>query len=380
MSYSLRTLLVLIALLTSSAAWSAPELIPAAPSVGAKAYLLMDYHSGRILAEHDADTRIEPASLTKLMTSYVVSQELANGSIKLDDKVRISEKAWRMKGSRMFVEVNSLVPLRDLLKGMIVQSGNDATVALAEYVAGSEDAFVALMNQHAKQLGMTNTHFSDSTGMPNPKHYTTAHDLAILTRALIHDFPQDYDWYDVKEFTYNHIKQYNRNRLLWLDDRVDGVKTGHTESAGFCLVASAKQGDMRLISVVAGAPSEQGRVRASRALLNYGFRFFDTYKLYAADTPLTTMRIWKGAEDQLPLGLQKDLYVTVPRGQRDNIKASMELDSKIIAPARKGQQFGSVNVSLGDDNLTKRPLVALRDVPQGGLWRRLVDNVVLLFK
>ena len=376
----MRSLLAIVALLFSTSLLAAPQLIPAAPDVGAKAYLLEDFHSGDVLAEHNADKRIEPASLTKLMTSYVVAYELANGTIHLDDKVRISKKAWRMGGSRMFVEVGTKVPVRELVKGMVVQSGNDATVALAEYVAGSEDAFVDLMNEHARELGMKHTHFANATGLPNPKHYTTARDLAKLTRALIRDFPQDYDWYDEKQFTYNHIKQYNRNRLLWLDDRVDGVKTGHTDSAGYCLIASAKQDAMRLISVVAGTKSNHARVQASRALLNYGFRFYNTYKLYAAGKPLTTMTIYKGAQEKLPLGLDRDLYVTIPRGQRDHIKANMDVDATIVAPAHKGQSFGAVNVTLDGKPVAKRPLVALQDVDQGGLWRRMVDNVVLMFK
>jgi len=376
----MRSLLALFVLLFSASALAAPEIIPSAPNVGAKAYLLEAFHSGDVLAERNADKRIEPASLTKLMTSYVVAYELANGSIHMDDKVRISKKAWKMGGSRMFVEVNTEVPVRKLIKGMVVQSGNDATVALAEYVAGSEGAFVDLMNEHARELGMKHTHFANATGLPNPKHYTTARDLAKLTRALIRDFPQDYDWYDIKQFTYNHIKQYNRNRLLWLDDRVDGVKTGHTESAGYCLIASAKQDDMRLISVVAGTKSNHARVQASRTLLNYGFRFYNTYKLYGAGKPLTQMTIYKGAQEKLPLGLSQDLYVTIPRGRHDEIKAHMNVDATIVAPAHKGQSFGTVNVTLDKKPLAKRPLIALQDVPEGGLWRRLVDNVVLLFK
>lgn len=367
-------------LFTLGLAQAAPEIIPAPPPIGAKAYLLEDYHSGKVLAEKNADERIEPASLTKLMTSYIVSKELAMGSIKLDDKVRISKKAWRMPGSRMFVEVNKLVPVHELLQGMIVQSGNDATVALAEHVAGSTDAFVALMNQYAKLLGMKHTHFADVTGLPDPNHYTTARDLAKLTRALIRDFPQDYKWYKEKEYTYNHIRQYNRNRLLWLDKRVDGVKTGHTSSAGYCLVASAKQDDMRLISVVLGTKSDDGRVRASRALLDYGFRFYDTYKLYAAGQTLTTRRIWKGAENEIPLGLDQDLYVTIPRGRRNDIKAKLVVDSTILAPAKQGQTFGSIHIELGDKELTTQPLVALTAMPEGGIWHRLVDNVILLFK
>ena len=357
-----------------------PRLVPAAPEIPAKAYLLIDQQSGYILASKNQDQRIEPASLTKLMTAYVVFYEIQSGSISLEDQVKISEKAWRMKGSRMFIEVNKLVSVENLLKGMIIQSGNDASVALAEHVAGSEHAFVTLMNNHARNMGLKNTHFMNSTGWPEANHYTTAHDLARIAIALIQDFPDYYPWYKIKEYTYNNIKQYNRNRLLWLDDRVDGIKTGHTESAGYCLIASAKQDDMRLVSVVLGTPSENSRASASRALLNYGFRFYETFALHKAYEPLTSMRIWKGETESLPLGLQQTLYITAPRGSRKKIKANMNIDSMIVAPAAKGQAFGTVNVMLGEQQLAQRPLIALKDVPEGGLWRKLVDNIVLLFK
>ncbi len=357
-----------------------PKLVPAVPEIPAKAYLLIDQHSGYILASKNRDERIEPASLTKLMTAYVVFYEIQSGSISLEDQVKISEKAWRMKGSRMFIEVNKHVSVEELLKGMIIQSGNDASVALAEHVGGSEEAFVTLMNKHAQSMGLQNTHFMNSTGWPDPDHYTSAHDLARIAMALIRDFPDYYPWYKIKEYTYNNIKQYNRNRLLWLDDRVDGLKTGHTESAGYCLIASAKQGDMRLISIVLGTPSENARASASRALLNYGFRFYETFALHKAGEPLTSMRIWKGEVESLPLGLKDTLYITAPRGSRKQIKANMNIDSMIIAPAKKGQAFGAVNVMLGEEQLAQRPLVALEDVAEGGLWRKLVDNIVLLFK
>jgi D-alanyl-D-alanine carboxypeptidase (penicillin-binding protein 5/6) len=263
---------------------------------------------------------------------------------------------------------------------MIVQSGNDASVALAEYVAGSEDAFVTLMNQYARMLGMTGTHFADATGLPNPDHYSTPHDMAKLAAALIRRFPEFYKTYSIKEFTYNGIKQYNRNKLLWRDQYVDGMKTGHTESAGYCLVSSAKRGDMRLVSVVMGTDSDNARARESEKLLSYGFRFFETHMLYAADKPLKNMRIWKGATDQLALGLENPLYVTVPRGQYDKLKASLTVEQTITAPAQKGQHFGTVNVTLGDKSLAKRPLVALQNVKEGGLWERMVDNVMMLFQ
>ncbi len=357
-----------------------PKLVPAVPNIQAKAYLLIDQQSGYILASKKKDERIEPASLTKLMTAYVVFYEIQSGSISLDDQVKISEKAWRMKGSRMFIEVNKHVSVEDLLKGMIIQSGNDASVALAEHVGGSENAFVTLMNKHAESMGLANTHFMNSTGWPNAEHYTTAHDLARIAMALIRDFPDYYPWYKTKEYTYNNIKQYNRNRLLWLDDRVDGIKTGHTESAGYCLITSAKQDEMRLISVVLGTPSENSRASASRALLNYGFRFYETFVLHKAYAPLTSMHIWKGESETLALGLEQTLYITAPRGSRKQIKANMNIDSMIVAPAAKGQTYGSVNVMLGKEQLAQLPLVALQDVPEGGLWRKLVDNIILMFK
>ena len=376
----LSLILTFLFLLFNQTTLAAPAIVPAAPTIAAEAWLLIDYHSGRVLAEQNSQQRVEPASLTKMMTAYIVLYEMRNGSIGASDQVRVSEKAWRMKGSRMFIEVNNLVSVDELLKGMIIQSGNDATVALAEHVAGTEGAFVELMNQHARTMGMTGTHFTNSTGWPDPEHYTTPHDLAILSRALIRDFPEHYSWYRIKEYTYNSIRQFNRNRLLWLDDRVDGIKTGHTESAGYCLVASALQDDMRLISVVLGTDSENARAAASRKLLNYGFRFYETFLLHHAKEPLQNMRIWKGEQETLPLGLQNDLYITIPRGQRDKVKANMTLETMLVAPAKKGQAYGSVNIMLGDQELSQQPLVALEDVPEGGLWRQMVDTVMLMFQ
>ena len=356
------------------------DLIPAAPKLKAKSYLLIDFHSGHVLTEQDMDLRIEPASLTKLMTAYVVMHEIANNTIKMEDEVLISEKAWRMKGSRMFIEVNTKVTVKELMLGMIIQSGNDASVALAEHTAGSEDSFAGLMNKHAERLGMKNTHFTNSTGWPDKAHYTSAADLAILTRALINDFPEHYALYKIKQYTYNKIPQFNRNRLLWLDDRVDGVKTGHTDSAGYCLISSALQDDMRLIAVVAGTNSERTREAESRKLLNYGFRFFETFKLHAANAPLTEMRIWKGAADSVPLGLTQSLYITTPRGKRNMIKAHMSVDPTLVAPIAMGREYGKVEVKLGDELIAERPLVALQNVEEGGFWRRTVDNVKLLFQ
>jgi len=380
----MRYLLLFLSLFISSFSpllTAAPNLVPAPPQLPASAYLLVEHHSGKVLAAKNADARVEPASITKMMTVYVAFHALRNGTIHLDDKVRISKNA-RYKhtdGSRMFVELHSLVPVKDLLKGIIVQSGNDASIALAEHIAGSEESFVTLMNRYAKALGMNHTHFANCTGWPNPDHYTTTADLAKLANALITDFPEDYQLFKQKHFTHNGITQPNRNRLLWLDDRVDGIKTGHTQSAGYCLVSSAVDDGMRLISVVMGTNSENARDTSSRKLLNYGFRFYETFPLRQANETLTEMRIWKGESETVPLGLEEPLYVTIPRGQRDEVKANLKVDSKIMAPAKKGQQYGTVNVMLGEEQLESKPLVALKDVAEGGIWRKLVDSIKLMF-
>ena len=375
------TIIPLLVLLSSvSIALASPVPVPAAPELAARSYVLMDYSSGKILAENNAYEKVEPASLTKLMSAYIVFKELKRGTIHMDDEVLVSKKAWQMGGSRMFIEVNKHVSVKDLLKGMIVQSGNDATVALAEHIAGSEDAFVTLMNEYVTSIGMTGTHFVDSSGLPDPQHYTTAYDLALLTRLLISEFPEYYKLYSIREFTYNNITQHNRNRLLWRDDSVDGVKTGHTETAGYCLVASASRDNMRLISVVIGTDSEEARAQQSEKILNYGFRFFETHRLYEANKEVTSAHIWKGAIDKLPLGLQEDLYVTVPRGQYDELKATMKIDTKITAPATKDQPYGSVEVSLDGENIAQRPLIALHDVAEGSLLQRLTDEIRLFFQ
>lgn len=357
---------------------AAPQPTPP-PAVTARAYLLQDFYSGEVLAESNADARMEPASLTKLMTAYAVFKALAAGKVQLTDKVTISEKAWRTGGSRSFVQVGTQVGVEDLLKGMIVQSGNDATVTLAEHVAGNEESFATLMNQYAKELGMEHSHFANSTGLPDPELYITARDMGKLARAMIREFPEYYKWYALKEFGYNGIKQYNRNKLLWRDGGFDGVKTGHTESAGYCLVASASRDGMRLISVVLGAKSENVRADESQALLNHGFRNYETQRLYAAATPLSSVRVWKGASQSLPLGIGEDLYITVPRGQYQNLKAAMEIEKSVIAPARKGATHGAVKISLNDKVLLTRPLIALQDVAQGSWWRRLIDTIKLWF-
>ncbi|WP_455211725.1 D-alanyl-D-alanine carboxypeptidase family protein [Kaarinaea lacus] len=358
-------------------AGSSAQLVPDPPAIDADGYLLLDYHSGQVLAERNADQRMEPASLTKMMVSYIVADELSAGAIALEDEVTVSEKAWRMTGSRMFIEVGEKVSVDQLLKGMIVQSGNDATIALAEHISGNEQSFVALMNNHAQRLGLNDTHFVNATGLPHPEHYSTPRDLALLGKALIRDFPEQYKLYSIKSFKYNKIKQNNRNTLLWKNDAVDGIKTGHTESAGYCLVASALQENMRLISVVLGTDSKKARSTESNKLLNYGFRFYETYKLYGANQALTKVRIWKGETEELPLGLNEDLYITIPKGQYKNLDASMSINAEIIAPAEKGRTYGTVNIMLGDKNYAVRKLIALSDVGPGTFWQTIVDSIKL---
>lgn len=352
-----------------------PTFTPSAPNLEATGFILIDANSGRILAQKDADSRMPPASLTKLMSLYIISNAIKNNQVHMDDKVRISEKAWRTEGSRMFVKVNDEVPIKDLLQGIIVASGNDATVALAEHVAGSEETFVNMMNEQAKTLGMNNSHFMDSTGLPNPEHFSTAHDLAILSQAYIKHFPEDYGFYSEKWFTYNNIRQPNRNRLLWRYQFADGLKTGHTNEAGFCLVASAKKDGMRLISVVLGAPNDAGRTEDSIRLLTYGFRFFETHKLYNKSTSLIQARTWQGSSTDVPLGLADDLYVTVPTGQYKRLQASITLNKQVKAPIMKGQAYGNLNIILNNQVIATKPLVALNDNPRGGVLRRATDSV-----
>jgi len=374
----LSRLLLLLAFGSGPALAATP--IPKAPSVGAKGYLVEDFLSGQAIAEKNADQPLEPASITKLMSAYVIFREIRDGSLALEDKVRISEKAWRTPGSRMFVEVNTQVSVADLLKGMIIQSGNDATVALAEQVAGTEAGFAALMNHHAKELGLTHSHFVNSTGLPDKEHYTTARDIARIARALISEFPEYYQWYSEKQFTYNDITQYNRNKLLWRDESVDGLKTGHTDSAGYCLVTSAERDGMRLISVVLGTKSEEARADASQSLLNYGFRFFETHKLYDGGEKLTSARVWKGVSESVDLGLAETLYVTIPRGEYKNLAPSMKLQERIIAPISKGQTLGRVILQLDDKLISENDLVALQSVDEGSFWQRIVDEGLLYFE
>ncbi|HMB39420.1 MAG TPA: D-alanyl-D-alanine carboxypeptidase family protein [Wenzhouxiangellaceae bacterium] len=353
--------------------------VPSAPELGATSYVLLDFHSGETIAEKQPNLRVEPASITKLMTSYVVFRELAEGQLSLDDTVLISEKAWRTGGSRMFVEVDTEVSVENLLLGVIVQSGNDASVALAEHVAGSEEVFAQMMNAEANRLGMDNTSYENATGLPAPEHYTTARDIAILARALIEEFPQYYRWYSQEEFTYNDITQPNRNLLLYRDQSVDGLKTGHTEAAGYCLATSALRDGMRLISVVMGTESESARATASQALLNYGFRFFETFKLYSAGDVISSTPVWKGELEEMRLGIADDLFVTVPRGSQGSLSAEVLVSSNPIAPFQQGQQFGTLEVSFDGEPRIQRPLVVLDAVPQAGWWGRTTDGIGLWF-
>ncbi len=340
----------------------------------------MDANSGRVLAEQNADTPLEPASLTKIMTAYLAFQALSQGKIHLDDMVTISQNAAKAEGSRMFAEPGSTVAVENLLKGMIIQSGNDASIALAEHIAGSEGVFAEVMNQNAARLGMTHTHFVNSMGLPHPEHYASAHDLALLSQALITEFPEHYKLHALKEFTFNNIKQPNRNRLLWQDPTVDGVKTGHTEGAGYCLVASAVRNNMRLIAVVMGAKSDRIRASANAELLNYGFRFYETRLLYRGKEKLTEAHVWKGAESQVPVGLKRDFFVTFPHGQYDSLRAAMEVGNKSVAPVQSGDKLGEVKVSYHDGLLAQQDLVALETIEKGGLFKRLFDTLAMRIK
>ena len=367
-------------LLQSGLAIAAPPPPPPIPSINASAYLLMDFHSGVIVAEKNSRQVMEPASLTKIMTIYVVANELRDRRIKLNDQVPVSERAWRMSGSRMFIEVGEHVSLEELMKGDIVQSGNDASVALAEYVSGSEEIFAAVMNQHAARLGLTDSNFANSTGLPDDSHLTSARDVALLSARLISEFPDIYKMFSIREFTYNDIKQHNRNRLLFRDDSVDGVKTGYTKSAGYCLVASAVRDGRRMISVVMGAPSEVTRTTASLALLNYGFRFYETRRLFKAEETISSVKIWKGERDSLDLGLSKDLYVTVPVGHYADLKAAVDLDAKLVAPISKGEAVGTLRVTSDEREIVTKPVVSLHEVSSGNVLARLLDEIQLLFE
>ncbi len=354
-------------------------MIPSPPALNATSWILMDANSGEILVEHDADQPLPPASLTKMMTAYLVEHEIDAGNIAPDDMVNISENAWRTGGSRMFVREGTQVPVADLLKGVVIQSGNDASVALAEHIAGGESSFADLMNQQAQRMGMDNTHFVNATGLPHENHYASAHDLAILAKHIIQDFPGHYQIYSEKYFTYNDIRQPNRNRLLWRDPSVDGLKTGHTEEAGYCLVASAKKGDMRLIAVVMGTNSDEARAQETQKLLSYGFRFFETFKLYDQGAVLNEPRVWGGSKDNVRVGVGEALYLTVPQGKRDQMTAQLNIQETINAPVQAGEQLGTLQISLGDEVVREQSLIALETVEEGGLFKRLWDMVLKFF-
>ncbi len=369
-----------VLLLVTATVSAVERPVPAPPIIGAKSYLVIDSQTGHELASLNPDERLAPASLTKLMTAYAIFSALREQQIRLDDEVTVSEKAWRTPGSRMFIEVGTRVSVEDLLLGVIVQSGNDASVALAEHVAGTEAVFAEVMNRYAAALGMTSSNFQNSTGLPAENHYSTARDLAILARAIIREFPDFYRWYSVREYTYNEISQNNRNSLLWRDDSVDGMKTGHTDNAGYCLVSSAERDGMRVIAVVLGTASAKSRIDGSQALLNYGFRFYETRLLYRAGEEIATARIWKSANETTSLGVPDDLYVTVPRGSYDDLKSVLNIPSVLLAPVAEGQPLAELEVSLNDKPLVTEPLRALHSNPVGTLWQRTADSVSLWFE
>ena len=373
----MRFLLALLFSLISLAATA--QSIPA-PALAANAWVLVDHNTGQVLASKDPDLRIEPASLTKLMTAYLTFSALKAGTIAPEQPVNVSEAAWRQEGSRMFIEPNKPVTVQELIRGVIVQSGNDACVALSELIAGSEEAFAALMNREAKRLGMTNTNFANSTGLPDPALYTTANDLALLASAIIRDFPEYFELYSLKEYSYNNITQPNRNRLLWMDSTVDGMKTGHTSAAGYCLVSTALRGPRRLISVVLGTASDGVRAQESLKLLNFGFQFFDTVKLYSADQALSQFRVWKGKENEVGAGFTSDFVLSLPKGQADKVEASLESLQPVLAPLQKGQQIGTLKLSVEGKVLGEYPVVALQDVEVAGFFGRFWDALVLWIK
>ncbi|AMF95031.1 serine hydrolase [Vibrio fluvialis] len=368
----------------SSTTLASPVVIPDAPQIAAKGFVLIDYHSGKVLAEKEMNTKLSPASLTKMMTSYVIGQELKRGNISNDDDVTISRNAWAKNfpdSSKMFIEVGTTVKVRDLNQGIIVQSGNDACVAMAEHIAGSEDAFVDLMNAWANTLGMKDTHFANVHGLDNPNLYSTPYDMALLGQALIRDVPNEYKIYSEQKFTYNGITQYNRNGLLWDKSmNVDGIKTGHTSNAGYSLVSSATEGKMRLIAVVMGTKDMNARKSESKKLLSYGFRFFETVAPHKAGETFVDEKIWMGDKSTVALGVNEDTYVTLPRGQAKDLTASFVLEKELKAPIKKGDVVGKLYYQLNGEDVAQYPLMALEDVEEGGLFSRLWDYIVLLFK
>jgi len=362
----------------ASSSYAAQALVPQPPQLAAKAYILIDALTGEVIVENNADQLLPPASLTKLMTAYILDYEVAAGNVSLEDQVRISEKAWRTKGSRMFIQEGTFVKLEDLMRGIIIQSGNDASVAVAEHIAGSEEAFADLMNLHAVRLGMTQTNFKNATGLPANGLETTARDLAILARAIIRDYPEQYQVYSEKEFTFNKIRQPNRNKLLWRDSTVDGLKTGYTSAAGYCLVASAKKDGQRLISVVLGVAGTESRAQESQKLLTYGMRFFETHLLYDAGEVITQARVWGGVEDYVDLKLEEDLAVTIPRGQAKYIKATIDINTEIEAPLLAGDVLGKLVITLDEETIVSRDLIASKDLREGGFIKGMVDSITRL--
>ena len=367
------------AVLVAANAGAQPGIIKP-PDIAARGYVLMDADTLQVLAERDGDVTLPPASLTKIMTSFVAAAELESGRISLTDQVPVSVNAWRTQGSRMFIREGTEVSLDDLLHGIIIQSGNDASVAVAEYIAGAEDAFAGMMNDHAARIGMVNTHFANSTGLPNEAQHSTARDMALLTRALIRRFPDHYAIYSQRQFKYNDIEQPNRNRLLWRDRTVDGVKTGHTDAAGYCLVASAERNGMRLISALMGAETEPIRVRETQKLLQYGFRYFETRKLYDADAPLQAAEVWYGEAKEVAIGVAEPIFATIQRGRYDELQATLDLPRALEAPIAIGQQFGELRVTLDDELIASAPLIAQEAVAQSGFFSRMFEGVYLFFK
>jgi len=373
----------LFALLSPSHAQTVPAAAKTdlpAPDLTARSWVLMDYNTGWILAENDADQKIEPASLTKLMTAYIVFDELKKGTIKLDDNVHVSKKAWQTGGSRMFIEVDTKVTVENLLKGLIIQSGNDAAVALAEHVAGTEEAFASRMNDQAARLGMKNTHFTNAPGLPDPEHYSTARDLTILAATLIREFPDYYKWYSIREFTYNDITQRNRNVLLSRDDAVDGVKTGYTENAGYCLIGSGKKDGMRLVATVTGTDGPGRRADEVHALLKYGFASYESKLLFDGGKPAARLPVYKGKVDNVSLAVERPLYVTVAKGKEPELKADLQVPDSALAPVSSGQALGEVKVTLAGDALMDAPLVAMSSIDRGSWWQVALDSVVLWFR
>ena len=357
-----------------------PLIVPTPPSLSVKAYVLMDVNSGKILAQKNMDVKHAPASLTKLMTLYLTSRAIKAGSISLNDKVMVSKKAWKMGGSKMFIKVGDNVPVNKLIQGIIVDSGNDACVALSEYIGGSESSFVNMMNAEAASLGMKNTNYIDCTGMPRNQHYSTAYDLALLARAIIKDYPKNYHWYKQKWFTYNGIRQPNRNRLLWRYPLSDGLKTGHTSQAGYCLVSSAKHNGMRLISVVLGARTDEGRANSSIRLLNYGFRFFESHLLYQTGSIITKIRVWYGNNKNVNASVKNDIYAVIPKGEYQNVKVKVVIPHNLKAPIKKDQKIGKIIVLLDGKEIKTTPLIALSNNKKGGLWRHSYDWIAHFFE